>query len=1471
MKVTGRLCGVLSPCGEWRGTDRTRRSPAGGLMFALVLLVAPLVTVGSANGQEPLKLREAFVPAEEPDAWPPGKWLAIPTQAYESLRDDLGEKPHTPPQVMFRRARYVADFEGGVFLRGRMTAQVQLRGADPVFISLGHPACALRNLEWRDQPAGWGLSPTGETLLRVTSQGDVLEGEWSLRGREFFQRVEFDAALIPAAISTVEIRLPAAMQMQVDDPAALQVVADPDSQWRRWLLDVGQRAQLRCVISAEPSSPALASPTAERLSRYTLDAGGLALRTDFQLDGVPGGLEQLAFSVSAGMEISSVTLGNEREVPFQRVQQDEGQGVSVIVALESVALEGRVKVGISGGMPLPSEGSVILPRVSLESFPLVSSRLQVAVQRPLELLDYTATDCRLILSTSIRQQGDQLEFEDWSAGSQLAVVCTVPQADVVADVVAAVGAHHSQPISRTVLKLTTRSGSTYELTCRVPRGWQVTRVTSERWHPLPAVASWYTTSADDGTTQLWLEFRDSLTQDVPVFVEVWATRTSDSWPATADVPLILPRATGLRSVSLVLQPPEGTLFRLPAKSAFRPLPWTELRDACRVVVPDWDEWIDDAQPGASGSQSVLYLAAEAPPDAETILAVSPTSAASKLKSQLRPEPANEGPAPQTGGADVESDHGTLAQHALRASLLADVTLETRVPAVPGQPCVQWATYRLQRPREGTEVEFQLRTPADLIAVRVDGSERHSHIASRSARIRFPPGEAETLVEVEYRVPFSQSFLRGSGSIPLPDSQFSIASLRWQLRLPRTFRLCSTTSGTSLGLAPLGWRQRLMGPLGLAPGKSACWPFSTRLAPENDPVLQERPSQDASAGDATTPGAHDNGDRIASRSVAYAADELKLETWREDTARHLGWVLMLAGFLTTGCSRRMPGSRTHRVRSGWTACTGLAAGLVPDVLAIPCGGLFLGSLTGMLIPRWLPLQQWMGRPELPSVGSTRTFVGAAAPLLVLALVTGSHTFAFQNGASDTSTGVPPGRAVDADALSPTYDVLIPVRTERPTLEETPVVYVSPALLSRRKPTSALPAEPPPYLLRDASYVVTADYQSRAQIAAVFEVVVLNPESARRIALPLNGIVIDEDIPCRVNGRIATVIPLRDGAGILVEVPSVKWLPLPEDAADSPPAGDHEAASLLRIELSFRPRPSGEGTSRRIHFQIPPLLSSVAELRGFPPAIEPTSVKSLGASVPSDDARVFRTELGPVADFEVDEHRSSQQSPRRAIVPDAAASWIDVHARQLSVRTRASFHTNPVADEGSFHPVEVLLPPGSRVSHVRAPGLIKSVILARDGEPTRLQLALGSLPADRLVVDVQYSLPAEVLADRVRIPSIPIFPDGGSGQIRKHWLAFTARTGFQVAPSLSESLDEGVSPVTPAYFIQIWGTPESTAPHLAFSLTSPRSLNLAITPVRSVLTASIRESLSVDRSRMHWEAEVDMDSRAAPVAGYRLVVD
>ncbi|MBX3440655.1 MAG: hypothetical protein KF861_24400, partial [Planctomycetaceae bacterium] len=525
------------------------------------------------------------------------------------------------------------------------------------------------------------------------------------------------------------------------------------------------------------------------------------------------------------------------------------------------------------------------------------------------------------------------------------------------------------------------------------------------------------------------------------------------------------------------------------------------------------------------------------------------------------------------------------------------------------------------------------------------------------------------VEIEYRVPFSSGPLSGHGRIPLPQSDLTVTQLRWRLQLPEPFQLKPTTSGTTFGSPTIGWRQRLLGPLGLAAGQPGFWPLWSLLGGVEGPASDRLPQPETSFRESLLSETVLDGFRVEQRSLPFTLNELQIEVWNASQAHRLGWMLLLVAFLLTAVIRRMVRQASLSAVAGWVAVSGIAAILVNDAWAVPWGGIFLGSLMGLVLPTWISIPRFTEAYDPGTVEKSRILVGASAVLLLVLSAYPHEGFAFQEERLERLPSTSASAPLVGDATAPEFDVLVPVTSGTPTYDETPVVYYSQEFLQHGRATSATLNGDPPYLLRAVDYRITTDFQWRPRVMAHFDVLLLNRETIRRIALPLKGIAIEDAAPCRVNGRPATVIPLRDASGLVIEIPEqvLGQSTVPEsDATDS----------AIQIELSFR-APAGDLQKlRRARFGIPVILSSSAELKGAAASLETTAISGFGALALDREAGVMRRELGAVGVLSIDGNRTlAENSAASDVVPVQAVTWVDVHPLQLEFRSRLTFDTRP----------------------------------------------------------------------------------------------------------------------------------------------------------------------------------------------------
>lgn len=1435
-------------------------------------LCAVALLVGSAIGESceardvEQRIQQAFVPPDKPEIWPAGEWEALAVDEFRQLRKDLDGDDASPPRATLERVTYSATWSGSSSLDGEFRAETSLREHQVAFLPLGRPTLSIKDLAWDDRPAIWGTAPDGRSLLRVESDGEHLTGNWSLQGHESLGELEFHAVLPPAVLTRFELRLPAGKHLRVNEGIVAVQQPDVDPDWQLWRLDMGRETTLHLVVSDQ--SQQLASPhlVVQRMSRYSVLPEGIRFRVSFTVDHLQGEVDELTFSVPREMQVSTIMLGTDLDLPFQ-LMNDEGDA-RVTISLDSISLRPRGSISLQGTMQLPSEQTWTVPRISVHNAHLWESGVSISISRPLELSDFTLRDCRLTSSMMNWNQSDVLELEDWAESSSISVSLDTPQAEIACDVLTTLTSEVSQSMMHTLLKLSTQSGSLYQLPFFVPDGWQVTSVSSLPSGRANTIAQWKTTVADDGTTLLDVEFRDALTPAKNVFIEISARSVVDLPTTSLLMPVIRPAESMPNSVAMSIHPQSGQKTELPPDS-----PYQE-----RTLAEATSAWINDLEgttwstesigsDGISGNATTYFT--NRPTDADRLL----------ISSQAASTAPSNTTASLPGPKDASRPLATKKQPILHlgepswsGSLIAEMTVETFASRAAGQPCVHVVKYVLPVSAVGKTLDFTLAETASFIAARA-GHLNHAMITSdQKAEIWISDEAKHREIELEYRTDSSHSLLSEFAEIPLPRSVIQPSSIQWKLHLPPSFRLGPGTTGSSFEHSKVGWMQRLIGPLGRDSGRTA-----NRLLSENDQVASASFSSNESRAETSASLVESiaaDSSKLHLRSVPFSATTLRLEMWKGDTSQRIGWCLLIASCLAIGLIRLTFSKHCCHISLLLSLSAGILTVLVPDTYAIPCGGLFIGTLSGMLLPQ----NFWQHRmtKETTTIGSTRRSpVMTATPILVLIVVLGivSQAGAFQKltaGPSSTPSVAEDNEPVVSVDL---VNVLIPIKSEPPTLDATPVVYVSSSLLEKWHAVRRSVVRSPDYLLRDAEYAVTFDQRPFPRMKAVFDVVLLNP-STNQIRLPIDGIAFDGDNACRINGKGATVIPLRSGHGISVDLSDFSAPSLPAtgktDSLTSPdPSFGPSGPQVMRIELNCRLRGSTAEKAQQVDVAIPQLLSATALLTLKSADESELRVHRLGRNAHDQGSHQSFVELGPVLRLQIDSPSSEPFNDEW--LPGSALSSVTVHPQHLNIESRLQFFKQGSTSSSDLS-IDLLLPPDATVNNVDAPDLERWEVKRRADNPITLRLSFSRpVQAGAVTFDIDYGMPRVPNDGLVTIPALRFLPIGFSREFSLHGLALTAAQGFRIEKNVAAAQADLVTRMAPEKFKQQWGSELTSDPDATFVLKAPLPLGVPISLVTPARDATITEQIIVERSTLKCQANIELNCTSAPVARHDIRVD
>ena len=491
-----------------------RRIPQRLLLTTVVALAAcchrPALAQTTASGKDAgsvahAGVRQIYVPADDPVQWPAGDWIPVDRDELSELLVP-GRSASDPDPAFLERVIYRARFEQSAFVDGTLDATVRLRGSRPRFVELGTPSLAIAELRWPEGPAAWGLAPDQRTLLRVEADKRMLSGRWSLSGRDVFSTVVFAVSVPPAVTSRLELDVPATHTLSVDGGLTSEVRPGQQHDWQTWSIELGRRSSCRMTVAPIAGTDADSSHDLQlsQVTNYSFIADGLRVQADVTIQALSGRFNTLDLIVPERMQLTSVTIGSDRELPSTRVQEDDTSLLRVDVS--GTSLTRGTTLRLTGKLPLHPGRPMDLPRIDVRDGRWMRIRRHVDVARPLQLQNIETSGTQLTDASMSQEIGGALDFDDLTASSRIVMNVDTPQPDLSANVSSEVDWSKGDPLLRTTLRCEALSGSTYTLTCDIPAGWEVTRVTADSATP---VAQWATTANDaEQPSQLQIELRE---------------------------------------------------------------------------------------------------------------------------------------------------------------------------------------------------------------------------------------------------------------------------------------------------------------------------------------------------------------------------------------------------------------------------------------------------------------------------------------------------------------------------------------------------------------------------------------------------------------------------------------------------------------------------------------------------------------------------------------------------------------------------------------------------------------------------------------------------------------------------------------------------------------------------------------------------------------------------------------------------
>lgn len=480
------------------------------------------------------KIIRVDVPADRADVWfrETKNLVAIQRAEFEQLLKGCEVEQAGPRPALVTSARYTATLAGEALREGHAKLNIQRVGDKPTLLPLGQFNLAVRDLAWSDRPAIWGSDETGQTwLMADVDQGEVLMN-WNAAGRSVAGELNFNLQFPTAAMSSLDLRVPKALNVK-STPEARPIEEGSDDKWQVWRIQLGNERRCRIATSnAKPTSPKIPVILYEQELGAIVREQDLRFQTVFQAEVFDAPVTELTFNVPASVDVYAVTYGQDVPLTWSRAGKTDAAG-TLTVRLPGSLLGRSRPIRIDGVAQKPN-ASMISPQISVKDGIFVGGRHTLTIVAPLQLRSFRPTGFRQQTPATNTPEGESYTFQQMLADAQLILEVGRPQAALTAQVHSLFEMNDSAWTLTSELTWIASSGGVFQTECQFPADWEITDVRLPSELGTARLAGWDVNPQSGGQTLLTIEFLEALAPTVPRTIRVLARRrpliTGSSFP-----------------------------------------------------------------------------------------------------------------------------------------------------------------------------------------------------------------------------------------------------------------------------------------------------------------------------------------------------------------------------------------------------------------------------------------------------------------------------------------------------------------------------------------------------------------------------------------------------------------------------------------------------------------------------------------------------------------------------------------------------------------------------------------------------------------------------------------------------------------------------------------------------------------------------------------------------------------------------
>ncbi len=549
-------CSLMEPTTRRNAFSRFRIRRITNVVRLAILLSFVAGTIVSRIDAAPpsfaeSKIQRIDVPANRPAAWSneAKSLIAIPRDEFEQLLNANETEQPAPRPAQLSTAHYTATLTGHVLRDGRARLSVQRVSSEPVLLPLGHFNLAIRDLSWTDRAAVWGTDESGFSWLLADQPRGEIQMSWSAAGRLLAEELHFDLQLPPAAISTIDLRLPRDQILRAT-PEARRLEEGSDANWQVWRIHAG--SERRCRVAIVPARPKVNRPPSI-LFEHELGAivreQDLRFQTVFQVEVFDTPVTELTFTVPASVDVYAVTYGQDVSLTWSRPDKANSTG-TINVRLPGPLLGRSRPIRIDGVAVQKPNSPMVSPQIAVKDGVFTGGRHTLTIVAPLQLRSFRPSGFRQQTPATQTPDGESYTFVQMLPDAQLVLDVGRPQASLTAQTQCLFEMNESTWTLVADLTWTASSGGVFQTESQFPSDWEITDVRLPSDLGTARLAGWDLVVQSGGHSLLTIEFLEALAPTVPRTIRVLARRRPVA--AGTSIPVPLPHPTNCHSVESLL-------------------------------------------------------------------------------------------------------------------------------------------------------------------------------------------------------------------------------------------------------------------------------------------------------------------------------------------------------------------------------------------------------------------------------------------------------------------------------------------------------------------------------------------------------------------------------------------------------------------------------------------------------------------------------------------------------------------------------------------------------------------------------------------------------------------------------------------------------------------------------------------------------------------------------------------------------